>query len=58
MKGDIDDAVEQGILKPANELRLTDEEEDSYKKGFVFEKTPEILTRVMLLWWPLQELRR
>ena len=45
MRGEIDDAVEQGILTPASALRLTDKEEDSYKKGFVFEKSPEILTR-------------
>ena len=45
MKGEIDDAIEQGILTPSNKLRLTDEEKDSYKKGFVFEKSPEILTK-------------
>ena len=45
MKGEIDDAVEQRILTPSSKLRLTDEEEDSYKKGFVYEKTPEILTK-------------
>ena len=48
MKGEIDDALEQGILTPISKLRpeiLTDEEDDSYKKGFVFEKSPEILTK-------------
>ena len=45
MKGEIDDAIDQGILTPANKLRVTDEEEDSFKKGFVFEKSPEILTK-------------
>ena len=45
MKGEIDDAVEEGILTPVSKLRVTDEDEDSYKKGFVFEKSPEILTK-------------
>ena len=45
MRGEIDDAVEQQILTLINKLRITDEEEDSFKKGFVFEKTPEILTK-------------
>ena len=44
MKEEIDNAVEKGILVPAKSLRLTDKEEDDYKKGFVYEKTPEILT--------------
>ena len=34
----------QGILTPSKALRLTDEQEDDYKRGFVYEKTPEILT--------------
>ena len=41
---EIDDAVEKGILTPAKALRLTEEQEDDYKRGFVYEKTPEILT--------------
>ena len=45
MNGEIDDALDQGILTPASKLRLTDEEENLYKKGFVFEKSPEILTK-------------
>ena len=39
MKGEIDDAVDQGVLTPVSKLRVTDEDEDSYKKGFMFEKT-------------------
>ena len=39
-----DDAVSQGILTPAVNLRIIDEEEEDFNKGFVFEKTPEILT--------------
>ena len=45
MKKEIDDAVETGILTPISKLRLNEEEEDSFNKGLVFEKTPEILTR-------------
>ena len=44
MKEEIDDAVDKGILVPAKALRLSDKEEDDYKRGFVYEKTPEILT--------------
>ena len=40
MRGERD----KGILTPANKLRVTHEDEDSFKKGFVFEKTQEILT--------------
>ena len=45
MRGEIDDAIEAGILTPAETLRMNDEEEEMYKKGLVFEKSPEILTR-------------
>ena len=44
MKGEIDDAISQGILTPAANLHVKENEEDDYNKGFVFEKTPEILT--------------
>ena len=44
MREEIDDAVKKGILMPAKSLRLNEEEEDDYKKGFVYEKSPEILT--------------
>ena len=47
MRMDMDQAVELGYIKPARELRMTAEEEDDYDKGLVFEKVPEILTRVM-----------
>ena len=45
MKGSIEDAVEKGILKPAKDLIMNRDEEDDFKKGFVFEKGHEILTR-------------
>ena len=44
MNEEVDDAVSQGILTPAANLRIKDEEEEDFNKGFVFEKTPEILT--------------
>ena len=45
MKGEIDDAVEKGILSSINNLRLNNDDEESFNKGLVFEKTPEILTK-------------
>ena len=46
MKLELCEAVELGILKPALELKQsTVEEDDEYKKGFIFDKEPEILTR-------------
>ena len=44
MRGEIDDAIADGILTPASDLRLNDDDEESYKKGLVFERTPDILT--------------
>ena len=41
MREEINDAVKNGILMPAKSLRLNEKEEDDYKKGFVYEKTPE-----------------
>ena len=45
MKMDTEVAVEHGYIKPANELRITEEEEDDYERGLVYEKVPEVLTR-------------
>ena len=45
MNDEIGDAVESGILTPASQLRINDEDEENYRDGFVFEKTQEILTR-------------
>ena len=45
MRGEISDAVDKGILTPISRLRLNDEEEEDFKKGVVYGKTPEILTR-------------
>ena len=45
MKHDITESIEKGIIKPASDLRVKDEEESEFRKGLVFEKVPEILTR-------------
>ena len=46
MRLDLDQAIQQGFIKPALELKPTVvENEDEYKKGFIFEKEPEVLTR-------------
>ena len=45
MRGEISDAVDKGILTPISRLRLNDEEQEDFKKGVVYGKTPEILTR-------------
>ena len=45
MRKDIAVAFEAGILTPAENLRMNDIEEEDYKKGLVFEKSHEILTR-------------
>ena len=45
MRLDVEEAVEQGYIKPASELRMTAEEEHDYDRGLVYEKIPEVLTR-------------
>ena len=45
MRGEINDAVSAGILTPVTSLRLKEEQEEDYKKGFIYEKSPEILTK-------------
>ena len=45
MRGEICDAVADGILTPALELTMNKDEEDDYKKGFIFEKDNDVLTR-------------
>ena len=45
MKKEIAEAVDSGVLKPVSELRIKDEEENEFRKGLVFEKVPEVLTR-------------
>ena len=46
MHGDVDEAVQQGILKPALDLKVTKEMEDEYYKGLLFEsQIPEVITK-------------
>lgn len=45
MSRDISEAVDNGILKPAKDLILNESENETYEKGFIFEKSHEILTR-------------
>ena len=46
MRGDIVEAVEQGTLKPATEIKVTKEMEDEYFKGLLYEsQIPEIITK-------------
>ena len=46
MKLDIEEAVLSGVLKPAGFLKAVDaDDEEDFKKGFVYEKEPEVLTR-------------
>ena len=45
MKEEIEDAIEKGILTPAKNISVSGEEEEKFNKGFVFEKTQEILTK-------------
>ena len=46
MRLELDQAVQQGYLKPAQDLKTNMvENEDEFRKGFVFEKEPEVLTR-------------
>ena len=45
MRKDISEAIESGILKPAKDLVLDDSENETFKKGFIFGKSHEILTK-------------
>ena len=46
MRLEIDEAVEQGFLRPASTLKpVPNEKDQEFKEGFLFEKEPEVLTR-------------
>ena len=46
MRQSLEEALAGGFIKPASSLRIRgDDEENEYRKGIVFEKVPEILTR-------------
>ena len=42
---DVEEAVENGFIKPASQLRMKPEEEDNYDRGVVYDRMPEVLTR-------------
>ena len=44
MKKPITSLVIDGTLKPATELKINEENEKDYEDGFIYERTPEILT--------------
>ena len=45
MSGSLERAIGDGVIKPAAELRLKEEEENDYMEGVLFDKVPELLTR-------------
>ena len=45
MQDTVEAAINAGILKPVDQLRMMEKEEEDYEKGFLFEKTPELLVR-------------
>ena len=45
MKRDIDDVLQQRILKTSVDLRVKDDEDCDYRNGFIFDTVPEVLTR-------------
>ena len=45
MKSDISEAVKNKILTPIDKLSIGNEQKADYEKGFVFEKTKDILTK-------------
>ena len=45
MTMDIQEAKDQGFIKSARELKIREEQEVDFKKGLIFEKVPDLLTR-------------
>ena len=45
MTMDIQEAKDQGFIKSARELKIREEQEVDFKKGLIFEKVPNLLTR-------------
>ena len=45
MKLPLEKAIAEGVIKPASSVRVKDEQETEYRRGIIFEKIPEILTR-------------
>ena len=44
MKQPMNVLIENGTLKPATELKISEQNEKDYEQGFIYEKVPEILT--------------
>ena len=44
MKKPVTSLLDDGTLKPATELKVNEDNEKDYEDGFIYEKTPEILT--------------
>ena len=45
MRNSISEAVTSGTLTPISKLRLSDQETEDFNKGFIFEKTKDVLTK-------------
>ena len=45
MTGSLEDAQDEGIITPASDLRLHDDEKELFDGGLVFEKFPEVLVK-------------
>ena len=45
MNNEVQDAINEGILTPAKKLKPSEFDETEYKEGFVFDRTPDVLTR-------------
>ena len=45
MSEPLERAIGDGVIKPAVELRLNEEDENDYLEGMMFDKVPELLTR-------------
>jgi len=45
MRNTVAQAIADGQIKPALELRINDEEKEEFRDGVVFDKIPEVLTR-------------
>ena len=45
MRHSVDDAVSNGILTHISKMRLSETETEDFNKGFIYEKTKDILTK-------------
>jgi hypothetical protein len=56
MKMELEEAIEKGFIRPAADLKpVPTEREDEYKKGFLFEKEPEVLMKIVEVNHPLAD---